>query len=439
MTRNIDELSNLTTQKAEPPKEYFGKMDLNEEQVEKRLQYTKKANELFDVILILLLTMNERGETNFFYAKSLLESWILSLVAEFTTPDDYLMDYATDTAYNFVDTTNKHIDEPWYTSSDRALYNAENGANDVLNYTEYKEAIEAGKTEKRWITEKDNRVRKSHKAVTQKPIPILEYFRVGMAQMRFPKDYELAAAFPEELVNCRCTIEYLPKENNSLTNEDADSVKMGMIASSDNGFDWSGEYNKISKEDFAKLRDFAESKGLSLRGVKDSYLDPQLVQETIESTSNFIDKYKLNRFLPNNFELDFSRPLRDADFAETNPGIVNTIYFNKNAYRDKAKLANAYQSLVDNRSFVQGSDYRDIPLHEMGHIIDDILGIDNISVALEVSGRKNWNDLTDFLISDVSTYSASFADGSEIISEAFVAANHNNKFGIDFIKKCGII
>lgn len=224
MTRNIDELSNLTTQKAEPPKEYFGKMDLNEEQVEKRLQYTKKANELFDVILILLLTMNERGETNFFYAKSLLESWILSLVAEFTTPDDYLMDYATDTAYNFVDTTNKHIDEPWYTSSDRALYNAENGANDVLNYTEYKEAIEAGKTEKRWITEKDNRVRKSHKAVTQKPIPILEYFRVGMAQMRFPKDYELAAAFPEELINCRCTIEYLPKDS-----ED-DIIRNKMVA-----------------------------------------------------------------------------------------------------------------------------------------------------------------------------------------------------------------
>ena len=232
MTRNIDELSNLTTQKAEPPKEYFGKMDLNEEQVEKRLQYTKKANELFDVILILLLTMNERGETNFFYAKSLLESWILSLVAEFTTPDDYLMDYATDTAYNFVDTTNKHIDEPWYTSSDRALYNAENGANDVLNYTEYKEAIEAGKTEKRWITEKDNRVRKSHKSVTQKPIPILEYFRVGMAQMRFPKDYEMADAFPEELINCRCTIEYLPRELKSgefaeVTQEYIDNANPG--------------------------------------------------------------------------------------------------------------------------------------------------------------------------------------------------------------------
>lgn len=234
MTRNIDELSNLTTQKAEPPEEYFGKMDLNEEQVEKRLQYTKKANELFDVILILLLTMNERGETNFFYAKSLLESWMLSLVAEFTTPDDYLIDYVSDAVYNFVETTNNHIDDPWYTSSDRALYNAENGANDVLNYTEYKEAIEEGKTEKRWITETDNRVRKSHKAVTKKPIPIKDYFRVGMAKMRFPKDYELADAFPEELINCRCTIEYLPKDEN-FSEENAKSKQNRLDNNINNG------------------------------------------------------------------------------------------------------------------------------------------------------------------------------------------------------------
>ena len=252
MTRNIDELSNLTTQKAEPPEEYFGKMDLNEEQVEKRLQYTKKANELFDVILILLLTMNERGETNFFYAKNLLESWMLSLVAEFTTPDDYLIDYVSDAVYNFVETTNNHIDNPWYTSSDRALYNAENGANDVLNYTEYKEAIEEGKTEKRWITETDNRVRKSHKAVTKKPIPIKDYFRVGMAKMRFPKDYELADAFPEELINCRCTIEYLPKDEKD--NKELASKEEGTKGVDDKStmVRWSKVYNpgygqKISK------------------------------------------------------------------------------------------------------------------------------------------------------------------------------------------------
>lgn len=212
MTRNIDELNNLTTKAVEPEK-YFGEMELNEEQFERRVEYTKKANELFDVILILLLTMRDNGNIDYVYARGLLESWLLSLIAEYTTPDNYLIDYATDTAYNFVDTTKNHIEEDWYTSSDRALYNAENSANDVLNYDEYQQAIEDGKTHKKWITEKDNKVRKTHKALEGKIIPIKEFFRVGLARMRFPKDYEYADMFPEELVNCRCQIEYLPKND----------------------------------------------------------------------------------------------------------------------------------------------------------------------------------------------------------------------------------
>lgn len=224
MTRNIDELSNLTTRAVEPEK-YFGEMDLNEEQVDRRLKYTKKANELFDVILILLMTMRDNGTLDYVYARDMLESWLLSLIAEFTTPDDYLIDYATDTAYNFVDTTKKHIDEPWYTSSDRSLFNAENSANDVMNYSEYIDALHSGKTEKQWITEPDNRVRKTHKAVTKKPIPIKELFHVGFALMRFPKDYDLAEAFPEELINCRCSIKYLPEDKEDELKSKEESTK----------------------------------------------------------------------------------------------------------------------------------------------------------------------------------------------------------------------
>lgn len=220
MTRNIDELNNLTTKAVEPEK-YFGEMELNEEQFERRVEYTKKANELFDVILILLLTMRDNGNIDYVYARGLLESWLLSLIAEYTTPDSYLIDYATDTAYNFVDTTKNHIEEDWYTSSDRALYNAENSANDVLNYDEYQQAIKDGKTHKKWITEKDNKVRKTHKALEGNTIPIKDFFRVGLARMRFPKDYEYADTFPEELVNCRCQIEYIPQKEaeNNITEE----------------------------------------------------------------------------------------------------------------------------------------------------------------------------------------------------------------------------
>ena len=222
MTRNIDELSNLQTRSVEPEK-YFGEMDLDEEQVEKRIEYTKKANELFDVILILLLTMRDNGEVDYSYARGLLETWLLSLIAEFTTPDDYLIDYATDTAFNFVDTTKKNIDKEWYTSADRALFNAENSANDVLNYSEYEKAIKEGKTHKQWITEPDNRVRESHRKVDKKPIPIKDFFRVGLSRMRFPKDYEYASEFPEELVNCRCSIKYLPEKADKKIEENAKS------------------------------------------------------------------------------------------------------------------------------------------------------------------------------------------------------------------------
>ena len=209
MIRSIDELSNLTTKRAIEPKKYFGEMDLTEEQERKRIEYTEKASDIYDAILILLLTMNESGTVDYPRVRGLLESWLLSLNNEFVTPDEYLIDYVMQSAYNFIEATQGHTNDPWYYSSDRALFNAENGANDVFNYDEYRQAIEEGKTHKKWVTERDNRVRETHRELEGKTIGINDLFRVGLAQMRFPKDYEYAEVFPEELIGCRCTIEYL--------------------------------------------------------------------------------------------------------------------------------------------------------------------------------------------------------------------------------------
>lgn len=211
MTRNIDELNNLN-RRSEEPEEYFKKMDLPEEEKERRIEYTKKANEFFDLILVLALLESDRNELFFASLRDRLETYLLTLINEYTTPDDYLIDYAANTAFNFIDTTEKNIDDPWYTSEDRALYNAENSANDVLNYDLYQKAIAEGKTHKKWITEKDNRVRKTHKPLDGKKIGIKELFYVGGIPMRFPKDYEYAEAFPQETINCRCSIKYLPED-----------------------------------------------------------------------------------------------------------------------------------------------------------------------------------------------------------------------------------
>ena len=294
MTRSIDELSNLQTRSVEPEK-YFGEMDLDEEQVEKRIEYTKKANELFDIILILLLTMRDNGEVDYSYARTLLETWLLSLIAEFTTPDDYLIDYASDTAFNFVDTTQKNIDKEWYTSSDRALFNAENSANDVLNYSEYEQAIKEGKTHKQWITESDNRVRDSHKDVEKKPIPIKEYFRVGMAKMRFPKDYEYAAAFPEELVNCRCTIKYLPENNDD--DKQAGAISGALTDENDPNYD---KRNAKAEEMYEEIRN--RDARYEIRAVaKNSgfkYKEIERVYEHVFIREHLLDGGEIRRFDP---------------------------------------------------------------------------------------------------------------------------------------------
>lgn len=203
MTRNIDELNNL---RSVDPREYFKDMGFTEEEIEERIEFTEKADSIFDVILVLILLSDN---VNYEELRGRLESDYLSLIVEYAEPDDYLIQYASDFSGNFIDATKDHIEDDWYTSADRSLFNAENSANDVLNYKEYQEAIKDGKTKKKWVAEKDNRVRKNHKLVDGKEIGIKELFYVGGVPMRFPKDYEYAEAFPQETVNCRCRVKYI--------------------------------------------------------------------------------------------------------------------------------------------------------------------------------------------------------------------------------------
>ena len=109
---------------------------------------------------------------------------------------------------DIVDNTLKGIETPYMTSTDRSIAIAENETNNIANADEYMNAIDNGKTEKTWHTEKDNRVRGTHREVDEMTIPIEELFNVGLAQMRFPCDMELAYDSPEETNNCRCHISY---------------------------------------------------------------------------------------------------------------------------------------------------------------------------------------------------------------------------------------
>lgn len=195
--------------RAIPYDEYFVDMDLDDEQIESRMSFSRDTEDMLLFIFALLSVMRDYGVEDFEYLKSELKARYLIIIGEYADIDDYLSWYASDFSDSFIDTTVKNIDIEWFLSDDRAMFDAENEANNVLNYSEFVKAILNGKTKKQWVSFGDKRVRKTHRAVDGKIIPITDYFQVGKALMRFAKDYQLANGHPEELISCRCTVKYL--------------------------------------------------------------------------------------------------------------------------------------------------------------------------------------------------------------------------------------
>lgn len=205
--RTLDELNNVSVS----PERYFGDMDLTDSQIEERLRFTDDVYEAILDSMYEIDTYKEFGAIDYDAIRHRLDDRMAAIIAGYVVLDEYLKQYCSDYAENFIDATQRNIDKEWYLSEDRALFNAENSANDTINYKDYKRAVESGFTHKKWVTERDNKVRETHRVLNGKVIPILKYFDVGGVLMRFPKDYELAFDEPQETIACRCTIKYLRK------------------------------------------------------------------------------------------------------------------------------------------------------------------------------------------------------------------------------------
>lgn len=91
----------------------------------------------------------------------------------------------------------------------RALMLARTITGTAANLGQISGAINAGATDKTWITA-GFEVRKSHKKMDGVSVGIDEYFVVGGEKAMFPLDNRLP---PKERVNCRCTLRYGIKED----------------------------------------------------------------------------------------------------------------------------------------------------------------------------------------------------------------------------------
>lgn len=132
--------------RAIPYDEYFGDMDLDDEQIESRMSFSRDTEDMLLFIFALLSVMRDYGVEDFEYLKSELKARYLIVIGEYVDIDDYLSWYASDFSDSFIDTTVKNIDIEWFLSDDRAMFDAENEANNVLNYSEFVKAILNGKT-----------------------------------------------------------------------------------------------------------------------------------------------------------------------------------------------------------------------------------------------------------------------------------------------------
>lgn len=152
------------------------------------------------------------------------------------------------------DLTNRVGDE-YMTSIDRAMNIAENEANSILNNEEYRSAIKNGCTKKKWISFGDERVRTDHADVDGEVVDIYKPFHVGGYLMMFPKDDSLGAGL-EEIVNCRCSVEYLQDrvivlDDKAIGTEDSGKKPTLFV-------DVTEEYLKAGKVNLGKVIDEKE-------------------------------------------------------------------------------------------------------------------------------------------------------------------------------------
>lgn len=192
--------------------EYFSKMDLTDEQKEEREDLADKLKDYLLIFLNLIAIQIESARYNRDYLINTLNAELRSIISENYVIDDYLNRYVNHFSSAYVDLTYLHLmkdeNKEWWTSEDRATVTAEEESNGVVNYVDYTRAKEQGYTKKKWITEKDERVRKTHRPLNDKVIDIDKPFQVGNSLMLFPKDTSFFAS-EREIANCRCTCKYI--------------------------------------------------------------------------------------------------------------------------------------------------------------------------------------------------------------------------------------
>ena len=212
-----------------PFREYFGEMPLTQKQEDERIKLARdiEAAMLYFMDAVVLYKNDGVGTEAALLSlliAELMEAFDESDIPDKEEPDETAPDiiaallyhepggfsanYAVTLARELYISTMANLDDDYFLSEDRARLVGEEESNTIYNYIDFIQAVAAGKTRKTWVTQRDAKVRTTHRTVDGVTIPINEMFTVGEAQMLYPRDVVNAGNSPDEIINCRCFAVY---------------------------------------------------------------------------------------------------------------------------------------------------------------------------------------------------------------------------------------
>lgn len=209
-------------------KKFFSEMDISDDRVENRIVLATAFDTRMLTLLSLALVLWESGQYDRAIMRVRFRAAYLGAVEEAGRLDEFaeeraivFADEVEKTTYDglreetLVGTipgggiTPKTIggDSTPVTSIERVEKISETETAIIENRHEMVGAIEAGKTRKTWVTKRDKRVRKTHKEVDGKTLPIDQPFILSGTEMQYPGDTTNDPP-AEEIVGCRCALHF---------------------------------------------------------------------------------------------------------------------------------------------------------------------------------------------------------------------------------------
>lgn len=252
------------------------------------------------------------------------------------------------------------------------------------------------------------------------------------------EDAEPGANFPPMHPNCRCSyVIALEDEDEWIAgivgeNGDGDAARrIAAMGLDDKPIDWPAKGEEISRAEYRELRKYANERGVKLSGFRRSDVDIDAAKMALDAIGEVTKAFpELSNVHRKGIQLNLVEGMDSRVFARSRSSLGHVIDLNAAAFRDLARLESEYGKFATDGTFVRGTTAKSILFHEMGHMYAAVNKVSGMRIARGIIGSKDPKVVTEYLVGNLSEYSAVYENGQEIVSEVFSAwfGGVNNSF-----------